>query len=134
MKRNFFEVVGIVICSLALAVPLPAQSQSKSSKKTTSSEKAASSEKTAPSTKTMKSKPETLTGSIVSVDSAKKLVVIKGSDGVPYDAIVNKSTRIESGGKKVSLDELQSDTGKQVSVRILPERTGNVAQSIQVTG
>lgn len=132
MKKNFLEVVGIVICSLLLAVPLSAQDQS--SKKAASSEKTTSSEKTAPSTKAMKSKPETLTGSIMSVDSAKKMVVIKGSDGVPYDVIVNRSTRIESGGKKVKLDDLQSDTGKQVSVRILPERSGNIAQSIQVTG
>jgi len=78
--------------------------------------------------------PETLSGQILMVDPAKKLVVVKGPSGVPFDMDVSASTRIRSGNQKLTLKDLASDRQKNVSVRFVPERRGDVARSIQVTG
>ena len=83
--------------------------------------------------KTPWSKPETLSGTISSVKSDEKLVVVTSSAGVPYDFKVTGATKIKVGDQKGKLDDLSGATNKQVSVAYLPTRTGNVARSIEVS-
>jgi hypothetical protein len=45
---------------------------------------------------------------------------------------VTGATRIKVAGKKAKLDELASQTNKAASVKFLPTRSGNVAQSIEI--
>ena len=77
---------------------------------------------------------EDITGTIASVDPAQHLVIVKTSDGVPFDMTVSRSTRIEAGDQRMKLDELNSDVNKNVSVKFVPERRGDVARTIQITG
>jgi hypothetical protein len=79
-------------------------------------------------------RPETLTGKITMVDPVKRLVVVKGASEVPFDMIVTPSTRIRSGDQKLKLSDLASQTKKDASVKFVPERRGDVAQSIRVNG
>jgi len=75
---------------------------------------------------------ETLSGTIASVDAEKKLVVVTGSNGVPYNFTVSGSTKITVGGSKAKLSDLQ--TGKQASVSFVPaKKRGNLAKSIDVS-
>ena len=76
-------------------------------------------------------KAETLSGTISSVDADKHLLVVSGSDGVPYNFMVNKSTKITSGGSKAKLGDLQQ--GKQVSVAFVDmKKKGDWAKSVEV--
>lgn len=78
--------------------------------------------------------PETLSGKITMIDPAKNLVVVTGPHGVPFDMRVTSATRIQSGDKNLTLQDLNQDQQKAVSVRFVPERSGDMARSIQVTG
>jgi hypothetical protein len=76
-------------------------------------------------------KAETMSGTISSVDADKHLLVVSGSDGVPYDFTVSKGTKIMSGGSKAKLSDLQQ--GKQVSVNFVDmKKKGDWAKSIEV--
>lgn len=77
---------------------------------------------------------ETLSGQIMMVDPALNVTVVKGPDGVPFDMIVTHATRIKSGDRTLGLSDLSSDTNKNVSVKFVPERKGDVARSIQLNG
>lgn len=78
-------------------------------------------------------KPETLSGTISMVLTEQKLVVVVSSTKVPYNFKVTGSTRIKIGGKKAKLADLAGQTGKTAFVKFLPLRSGNVAQSIEVS-
>ena len=75
---------------------------------------------------------EEITGKIGMVDPAKDLVVVRDSTGVPFDLIVNNSTRIEAGTTRLTLSDLASRKDVTASVRLIPERRGDVAESIQL--
>lgn len=77
---------------------------------------------------------ETLNGKIMIVDRAQKLVIVQGPDGVPFDVLVTPSTRIKSGDQELALKDLTLDKQKSVSIRFIPERAGDIARTIQVTG
>jgi hypothetical protein len=77
-------------------------------------------------------KAETISGTLSMVLTDKKLVVLTGSGGVPYNFKVTGSTRIKVGGKKAKLDELAGRTNKAATVKFLPLPSGNVVQSIEV--
>ncbi len=70
----------------------------------------------------------------MSVNSQKRIVVVKDSSGVPFDMVVNRSTRIKAGDRELSLGDLSSDVNKKASVKFVPERPGDVAESIQMNG
>jgi len=78
--------------------------------------------------------PETVTGQIANVDPAKTLLVVQTPDGVPYDMVVTRKTKIESGNRAITLEDLTRDRNRKVSVRFTPERRGDVARSIQMGG
>jgi len=77
---------------------------------------------------------ETLSGKIAIVDTAQKLLVVEGARGVTYSFVLRAGTRITSGGQKVKLDELSAHKGKQASIKFVPTRRGNLAQTIEITG
>jgi hypothetical protein len=77
-------------------------------------------------------KAETISGTLSMVVTDKKLVVLTGTGGVAYNFKVTGSTRIKVDGKKAKLDELAGQAHKSVTVKFLPVRSGNIAQSIEV--
>jgi hypothetical protein len=79
-------------------------------------------------------KAESLTGTIMSVDPQKRIVVVKDSSGVPFDMMVNRSTRIKAGNRQLKLGDLSSDVDKKASIKFVPERKGDVAETIQMNG
>lgn len=75
---------------------------------------------------------ENLSGKIAMVDPQKRLVVVRDSSGVPFDFVVRRSTRIDSGNERLKLRELASRKNDVVSIRYIPKRTGDVAQAIKL--
>jgi hypothetical protein len=75
---------------------------------------------------------QTLSGTLTIVDPVKKLVVIQTTDGVPYDLYLTQATRIRSGNQSISLRDLNQDINQNVSVKLVPERHGDIATSIRV--
>ena len=47
---------------------------------------------------------------------------------------ITPMTHIWSGNRKVTLEDLEQYQDKQVSVRFVPARRGDVAESIRITG
>jgi hypothetical protein len=82
----------------------------------------------------MAAESETLSGTLTTVDADKKIVVVSGSNGVPYDFMVSGATRIKVGGNKAKLADLSGDTSKQATVTFMAEKKrGNMARTIEVT-
>jgi len=78
-------------------------------------------------------KAETISGTITTVAADKKLVIVTGSSGIPFNFKVTGATRIKIGGQKAKLADLSGQTGKSASVKFLPEKkAGNIAQTIEV--
>jgi hypothetical protein len=78
--------------------------------------------------------PETLQGTITMVDPAQHILVVQDASGVPFDMVVTHATNIRSGGHEMRLRDLHQDINQNVSVRFIPERRGDIARSIQLTG
>jgi len=76
--------------------------------------------------------PETMSGKIATVEPDRKLLVIKSPDGVPFDMVITPKTRIKSGNQTLALKDLMQYPSKDVSVKFVPERRGDVAQSIRI--
>src|SRR5690348_13698844 len=74
--------------------------------------------------------PETISGKITMVVPDRKLMVVVSPDGVPYDVVVNGATRIKSGSRSVTLQGLEQYQNKNVTIKFIPERRGDVAESI----
>ena len=146
-------ILAVTACALCSAIPLAAASQPAASKdkKTTKTEAVNKQTTKAANKKTTKAKasnkkptkttavrsawpPETLSAKIATVDPDRKLVVLETPDQVTYDMVVNAKTRITSGNQALSLQSLTQDNNKTVSVRFIPERRGDVANSIQIGG
>jgi hypothetical protein len=77
--------------------------------------------------------PETLSGKITMVDPARRLVVVQDSSGVPFDMVVSRSTRIKSASRTVNWNDLNSDLNRNASIKFVPERRGDVAETINVS-
>ena len=77
-------------------------------------------------------KAETISGKVSMVVADKKLLVLTAASGIPYNFQVTGGSRIMIDGKKAKLDALAAQTGKTATVKFLPLRTGNRAQSIEV--
>jgi len=67
------------------------------------------------------------------VDPARKLVVVQDSSGVPFDMVVSQSTRIKSASGPINWNDLNSDLNRNASIQFVPERRGDVAQTINVS-
>jgi hypothetical protein len=77
---------------------------------------------------------ETLTGTISMVDPSQHILVVKDDNGVPFDIVVGRSTRIESGHQRLTLSELSPDINKSVTVRYVPEGRGDIARTVNLNG
>ena len=127
MKKTLFWLLGVLLVTFVIILPAVAQ-EAAPSKEQPAEEKAAPAEKP----KAEAVKPETISGTLQMVVADKKLVVLTDSSGIPFDFKVSGATRVKVGGKKAKLDDLAAQTSKSASVKFLPLRTGNVAQSIEV--
>jgi len=78
-------------------------------------------------------KSETISGTIQMVIADKKLVVFTSSAGTPFNFKVTGATRIKVAGKKAKLADLEGQAGKPATVKFQPLRSGNVAQTVEVT-
>ena len=78
-------------------------------------------------------KAETISGTLQMVVADKKILVLADSSGTPFNFKVTGATRIKVAGKKAKLDELASQTNKAASIKFLPTRSGNVAQTIEIS-
>jgi hypothetical protein len=76
---------------------------------------------------------ETLSGKIVAVDQAKNVIVVKTPDGTPFDFDITHHTRIKAGDHPVATKDLSTGLNKDVSVKFVPERRGDVAESIRIS-
>jgi hypothetical protein len=130
-------------CALLLAFPAAAAQKTKAA----ASAKATASAKSTPAKSVLPKKanarraslrtarrPETLSGKIFMVEPDRNLVVVKGPDGVPFDMVVSRRTHIESGSEAITLKNLAQYQNKNASIRFVPERRGDVAESIRITG
>jgi hypothetical protein len=119
---------------LALLVLTFVGSSSARAQEAAKPEEAPAKEKAAPAEKAKAeaAKPETISGTIQMVATDQKLVVLTSSSGTSYNFKVTGATRIKVAGKKAKLDELAAQANKSASVKFLPLRTGNLAQSIEV--
>lgn len=63
----------------------------------------------------------------------ERLVVVSGSEETPLDFKVTGSTWITVGSQRATLTDLAAQTNQQASVRFIPLRNGNFAQTIEVS-
>jgi len=75
---------------------------------------------------------ETLSGSIMMADAEKKILIVKSTAGVPYNFVITPATRITEANQRLKLADLSARVDRQVTVRFLPTRRGNIARSVQV--
>jgi hypothetical protein len=73
---------------------------------------------------------KTVSGEVVSVDSAKNEVVIKDGSGSEVHIVVNESTKLTKGDKAASLADLKP--GEKVTVEAAEAEGKLVAKSIAV--
>jgi hypothetical protein len=76
--------------------------------------------------------PENLSGHIDMVDTANHLLIVKDSSGTTFDFKVTPATRIREDGAKATLPDLSAKTNDEVTVHFVPERRGDIAESIKL--
>jgi hypothetical protein len=131
MTRRNAPVALMLAAALALAFGPSALAQTK---KMGSSAKKAQASKTEQMANMGFGVAESLSGKILMVVPEQNLVVISGPNDVPYDLVVSPKTVIVVGDKRGTLASLAGQIGKQVSVGFVPQRDGNHATRIEVTG
>jgi len=77
---------------------------------------------------------ETMTGKITQVEPDHHLLIVESSDKVPFDLIITAKTRITAPARAVSMGDLVKDQGRTVTIQFIPERRGDVAVSIHISG
>jgi hypothetical protein len=129
MKNKVPTLVTMLVLSLFGVILSAAQDQPAGQSPSAAAGSTDQSAKPAKAHHMAASKAETMSGTVSSVDAEKHLLVVSGSDGVPYNFTVNKGTKIMSGGSKAKLDDLQ---GKQVSVNFVDmKKKGDWAKSVE---
>jgi hypothetical protein len=77
----------------------------------------------------------TLSGTISTVDTNGKLLIVTGPDGTPFDFVVNRATHIQVKGQKSNLGSLADQTHQQVTIKYRDRlQRGLVARSVDVSG
>ena len=115
--------VAFVLCSSILAQEAAQPQEAPPEKKAAPAEKP----------KAEFAKAETISGTLQTVVADKKIVILTDSAGTPFNFKVTGATRIKVAGKKAKLDDLASQTSKTAAVKFLPTRSGNVAQTIEIS-
>ena len=126
MRTSIFRLSGLAGCSLLLAIPMAAANKAP--------EKTARKAELAVHSRRSGWAPETVTGKIMTVDPARNLLIIQTSDNVPFDMVVKRTTKIDQGARALTLEQMRADTNKTVSVRFIPERSGDIARVIRIQG
>ena len=124
MNKVMLAVLTLILFGVISLAPLAAQDQAGGA----APQKAQRVSKPAANPGMWSHKSETLSGTISSVDSEKKLVAVD-ANGVSFNFNAS-GAKIKVGGKKAKLDELQK--GAQASVTFVATRTGDMAKSIEV--
>jgi hypothetical protein len=75
---------------------------------------------------------ETLSAKISAIVPDQNLVIVRDSNGIPFDMDVTGKTHIVSGNQALNLQDLEQYHNKNVVVRFVPEARGDVALSIRV--
>jgi len=122
MKKLSISIVAAMSCAMLLAIPLAAAD--KAMPASARANHAAAVRSAWP--------PETLTGRITMVLPGQRLLVVVDKDGIPFDMLITRKTRIISGDRPLTLNGLASDEGQAVTIRFVPERRGDVAESIHI--
>ncbi len=126
MRRVTKLTLAGAACALLLAVPAAASDQPKAAPVKAQAAKPAAARSAWP--------PETLSGKMTMVEPDQKLVVIQSAAGVPFDVVVTPKTHIQSGNQTLTLKDLAGYRNKNVSIKFVPERRGDVAESIHING
>ena len=126
MNKSMLTWLGLIACAALLTVPLVGSQKAMRTAENAKAQSNGAERSAWP--------PETLTGKIMMVDPAQHILVIQDSSGVPFDMVVTRATQIRSGDEKLKLGDLSSDVSKNVSLKFVPERRGDVARSIQLNG
>lgn len=126
MKKVATLILAGAACALLLALPAAAADKPTAASGKTTAHKAAAMRSAWPA--------ETLSGKIVMVDPSQKLIVVKAADGVTFDMVATGATHIEAGSRAITLENLRQYQNKPVSIKFVPERRGDVAESIRISG
>lgn len=121
MKKGLWRAVGVVSLSILSTALLVAET-----KPTPKANK--------PAKVHVLAAAETINGTIASVDTTKRLIVLKDSTGTPFDFVVTPRTRIESSNQQIKMQDLSSRTNAAASVKFVPMRKGDMARTIDITG
>jgi len=130
MKKMSMQALAIAACSFLFACPMLAATRAPAKTTAKTAAKAANSAMAPRGVWPA----ETMSATIVNIDPARRLLIVKGPNGTPFDMVVTASTRIESGSHRLHLGDLQSDANKPVTVRFVPERSGDIARSLRLAG
>ena len=91
--------------------------------------------KAAKTAKHVASKAESLSGTMTMYDEKAKLIVVAGTNNVPFNFKITPHTRIMVGGKRAKAAGLADQVNKQVTVKFRDmKKAGNIAESVEVTG
>lgn len=126
MKKVAMFTLGGALCAMLSAIPMTAADKAADKPAKTAATHTAAMRSVWP--------PETLSGKISMVDPARNLVVVDDSSGVPFDLTITPRTHIEFGDRALSFQDLSQYQDKSVSIKFVPERRGDVAQSIRIGG
>ena len=126
-KLLLFILSGLVLTFVILSSTLAQEAAP--AKEASAEKKEAAAEKP----KAEFAKAETISGTLQMVVADKKILVLTDSSGTPFNFKVTGATRIKVAGKKAKLDELASQTNKAASIKFLPTRSGNVAQTVEIS-
>ncbi len=132
MKEKMFTLLAV--CALLIFGAISAVAQDAPAAQDQSAAAPAAAPKAAKHHAMAAAASEELSGTLTTVDADKKLVVVNGSNGVPYDFTVSGATKITVGGSKAKLADLSGATSKQATVKFMAEKKrGNMARSIEIT-
>lgn len=126
MSTRLLNLLGGIACAALCALPLPASDQPAQTTRHAATKSDQGIPRAWPA--------ETLTGTITMVEPERHLVVIRDASGTPFDIVAMDATRITSGSQRLTLGDLSSDLDKNVTLRFVPERRGDIARSIQLHG
>ncbi len=77
---------------------------------------------------------QNLSGTITMFSKENGLLVLTGSNGVPYSFRVTKLTQVKVDGKFAKLEDLSDHLNKQATIEFVPMSTGNFANVMEVAG
>ncbi|HEX4133259.1 MAG TPA: hypothetical protein VHY84_01455 [Bryobacteraceae bacterium] len=77
---------------------------------------------------------ETLGGTIGMVEPNQKMLVVETPGNVPFDIVVTPKTRIMHNNQAVTVQDLSQYKNSHVTVHFVPEKRGDVAESIRING